>query len=245
MNPVSTVQNLYHFFAGVLSSLSSSLPDPTWLKVVVIAVLTWGWEEPISLGTALMVASGDLGFWPAFAAMAIGFPTGDSLLYLIGRFGKPFVSRTRWYQHSQTMRLVEGWFRHESYGAVFAARFTPGFRLPTYIAAGIFHVRFRRFFPVVFVAGLLETTLLLMVAKVFGETVLDQCAEHKKLIGGCLFAAMLVFVVLSAVLRIRKLRREGMQESPPEQQDLQPADVWHASKFGRFIDTFWNWITKP
>lgn len=235
MHPVSTLQNLYHFFAGVLASLSSGLPDPMWLKIVVIAVLTWGWEEPITLGTALMVASGDLGFWPAFAALAIGFSTGDSLLYLIGRFGKPFVSRTRWYRNSQTVRLVESWFRHESFGTVFLARFTPGFRLPTYMAAGIFHVRFRRFFPVVLAAGLTETLLLLLLAKLFGEAVLDQFEEHKKLAGGCLFAAMLVFVAISTAVRIRRFRRGADRPFAAGAGDVEPTDLWRSTRLGRLL----------
>ena len=245
MNPVSTVQNLYHFFAGVLASLSSSLPDPVWLKVLVIAVLTWGWEEPISLGTALMVASDDLGFWPAFAALTLGFTTGDCLYYMIGRFGKPFVSRTRWYRTSRIMRLVEHWFRNESFGTVFLARFTPGFRIPTFMAAGIFHVRFRKFFPVVFAAALTETIVLLLLASFFGEAVLDQFEEHKKLIGGCLFTAMLVFVAISAAVRIRRIRKGAAQLDDAVNEDIQPADVWRKTRIGHMVTPILDKISKP
>lgn len=245
MNPVTILQNLYHFFSGVLTSLSSGLPDPVWLKVVVIAVLTWGWEEPISLGAALMVASGDLGFWPAFAALSVGFTTGDSLLYLIGRFGKPLVARSRWYRESRAMRMAERWFREESFGTVFLTRFTPGFRFPTYVAAGIFHLPYRRFLPVVAAAGLTETIVLLLLAKLFGETVLDSFVEHKKLIGGCLFAAMLVFVSLSAILRYRRLRRElnteGVGLNP---EDAAPADVWRETKAGHAISFLWDKVQE-
>jgi membrane protein DedA with SNARE-associated domain len=245
MNVVSILHDLYLFFSGVLSSLSSGLPDPVWQKMLVIAVLTWGWEEPISLGAALMVASGDLGFWPAFGALAVGFPTGDSLLYLIGRFGKPLVARTRWYRESRAMRMAERWFREESFGTLFLTRFTPGFRFPTYVAAGIFHLPYRRFLSVVAVAGLVETTALLLLAKLFGETVLDSFVEHKKLIGGCLFTAMLVFVSLSAILRYRKFRRElaaGGEGLNPE--DAAPTDVWRKTKTGHALSFLWDKVQE-
>ena len=204
---VAPVHQLLAFLAGVLSSLSSSLPDPVWLKVLVIAVLTWGWEEPVTVGAALMVASGDLGFWPAFAALSLGLPTGDCLLYSLGRFGKRFVEGSRWYRGSAAVRNAGRWFDRNVIGAVFLARFTPGLRFPTFVAAGMLHVRFARFLPGAVLAGLAEATVLLLLATLFGEAVLDQFQEHKRLIGGVLFAAMLVAMALSSLLRLRRARR--------------------------------------
>jgi len=145
MTFVELIRQFVAFLTGMLTSLSSSLPDPAWLKVLVIAVLTWGWEEPVSVGSAIMVASGNLPFWLVFAALAIGFPTGDSLLYLLGRFGKQFVENSRWYRHSEAVRDSSRWFNRNVIGAVFVARFTPGLRFPTFVAAGMLHVPFHRF----------------------------------------------------------------------------------------------------
>ena len=209
MTIVELIHNFVAFLAGVLTSLSSSLPDPAWLKVLVIAVLTWGWEEPISVGSALMVAAGNLPFWLVFTALAIGFPSGDCMLYLLGRFGKQFVENTRWYRTSEAVRHSSRWFDRNVFGAVFIARFTPGLRFPTYVAAGMLHVRFLRFLPGVLLAGLAETTVLLLLATLFGETVLDQFQEHKKLIGGALFAFFVVVMLVSSLLRIHKARKSA------------------------------------
>ena len=219
MTIVSLVQHFVAFLAGVLSSLSSSLPDPVWLKVLVISLLTWGWEEPVTIGCALMVASGDLGFWPAFAALAIGFPTGDSMLYTLGRFGKRFVENTRWYRRSATVRDSGKWFNRNVFYAVFVARFTPGLRFPTFVGAGMLHVRFTRFLASAVVAGLAETTLLLLLAKLFGEAVLEQFTEHKKLIGGALFTFFLVLIVLSSLRRIHRTRANARRTLSPAASD--------------------------
>lgn len=207
MTIMELIRHFVTFLAGMLTSLSSSLPDPAWMKVLVIALLTWGWEEPISVGSALMVAAGDLPFWLVFAALAIGFPTGDCMLYLLGRCGKQFVEHTRWYQRSDAVRQSSLWFDRNVIGAVFLARFTPGLRFPTYVAAGMLHVRFLRFLPGAILAGLAETTVLLLLATLFGETVLDQFQEHKKLIGGALFTLFLVVMLVSLVRRIHKARK--------------------------------------
>lgn len=212
---VSLIHRLLAFLAGVLSSLSSSLPEPVALKVLVIAVLSWGWEEPVTFGSALMVASGDLGFWPAFAALSLGLPTGDCLLYALGRFGKRFVEGSRWYRRSAAVRNAGCWFDRNVIGAVFLARFTPGLRFPTYVAAGMLHVRFARFLPGAVLAGVAEASALLLLATLFGETVLDQFQEHKKLIGGTLFAVLLVAMAISLALRLRRARRNVAATSSP------------------------------
>ncbi len=214
MTIVALVQHFVSFLAGVLSSLSSSLPDPVGLKILVIALLTWGWEEPVSIGCALMVASGDLGFWPAFAALAIGFPTGDSMLYLLGRFGKRFVENSRWYRRSATVRESGKWFNRNIFTAVLVARFTPGLRFPTFVGAGMLHVRFSRFLPSAILAGLAETTLLLLLAALFGETVLEEFKKHKKLIGGALFTFFLIIMVISALRRIHRVRVNAQLSTP-------------------------------
>lgn len=219
MTFVELIRQFVAFLTGMLTSLSSSLPDPAWLKVLVIAVLTWGWEEPVSVGSAIMVASGNLPFWLVFAALAIGFPTGDSLLYLLGRFGKQFVENSRWYRRSEAVRDSSRWFNRNVIGAVFVARFTPGLRFPTFVAAGMLHVPFHRFLPGVILAGLAETTVLLLLATLFGETVLDQFKEHKKLIGGALFTFFLAVILIRSLFRLYRARRKARLQTPSSSPD--------------------------
>ena len=97
--------------------------------------------EDLALASALaFISQGKISFPEAFLACALGIAVGDVGLYLLGRFAAriPFFSK----------KIQSARFRNDQRMdyAIVISRAVPGTRLPTYLAAGVIHYSFIRFF---------------------------------------------------------------------------------------------------
>ena len=80
----------------------------------------------------------------AFACF-FGIFVGDVLLFFAGRYlGRPALKRAplKWFISSEDVEKSSAWFSRSGLAVIFASRFVPGARLPTYFAAGLFNTRF-------------------------------------------------------------------------------------------------------
>jgi membrane protein DedA with SNARE-associated domain len=105
-----------------------------------LAVLTLASEDLACASAGLLVANGGAPFAAAAAACFVGILVGDLLLYWLGRaFGSFALERAplRWFVSRAAVARGEAWFAAKGSRVLFAARFLPGARLPTYVAAGI------------------------------------------------------------------------------------------------------------
>ena len=104
-------------------------------QLIAIALATFASEDLTCIATGALIASGRLGLLPGILACAAGIYFGDLLLYFAGRLAGRAVAR----------RLVSGdrldrasrWMVERGASVVLLSRFTPGLRLPTYVAAGL------------------------------------------------------------------------------------------------------------
>ena len=107
-----------------------------------------------------------LGFLPGVSACVAGIFFGDLLLYFAGRLlGRPIV---RWKplrrSSEQKLDLASKWLAERGASVVILSRFTPGLRLPTYVAAGLLKTRFWTFASYFLLAAVLWTPLLVGAA---------------------------------------------------------------------------------
>ena len=111
-------------------------------QLLLIGLATFVTEDLACIATGLLVAQGQVGFFPGTAACLLGIFAGDVLLYLAGRFaGRPalrFVS-------AEQIERASTWISAKGMIVVFLSRFMPGLRLPTYVAAGLLKTDFWRF----------------------------------------------------------------------------------------------------
>lgn len=146
---------------------------PALLAVLaLLAVSTFASEDLACIAAGLLVADGRLGFVPASLACFVGILVGDMLLYLAGRaFGRPALQRRpmSWVVSEAAVERASRWFERRGIAVIFLSRFTPGLRLPTYVAAGVLRTSFRAFAFFFAVAGLLWTPILVGVAALAGE----------------------------------------------------------------------------
>ncbi len=116
--------------------------------LIALALATLLTEDLTCIAAGLLVARGSLAFWPATGACYVGILCGDLLLVLMGRtIGRPSlrVAPLKWWLSEELVARAERWFSRRGPGIVFASRFMPGTRVPTYFAAGVLRAPFLRF----------------------------------------------------------------------------------------------------
>ncbi len=139
--------------------------------LVLLALSTLVSEDLACIGAGLMVGAGRLPFLHATFACFVGIFVGDIALYLAGRWlGRPAVERAplRWVLTPSSVATAERFFARRGIAAVFISRFVPGFRLPTYFAAGLVKQGFWRFTLAFLVACAIWTPILVGAAVLLG-----------------------------------------------------------------------------
>jgi membrane protein DedA with SNARE-associated domain len=127
-------------------------------------------EDLTGITAGLLVRGGDLSFGAAVGACAFGIFAGDLGLWLAGRILGPPV--LRWPRVAGLLagreRDFAGWFDGHAAAAIVGSRFTPGARLPLYLAAGASQTSFRLFAAWSAVAVAFWTPLLVGAAAAIG-----------------------------------------------------------------------------
>jgi len=173
---------------------------PWLVSVVLLAVSTFASEDLACVAAGLMVASGRLGFVAASGAALAGILAGDLGLVLLGRlFGRALLRRApfRWLVTEAQLAASSDWFRSRGPAVILASRFIPGSRLPTFVAAGLFHVPLRTLALWFVLAAILWTPLLVGAAALVGTPILGLLARFENwALPAAVAALVLVWVVV-------------------------------------------------
>lgn len=140
--------------------------------MLLLVVSTFVSEDLTCLAAGVMVGAGRLPFLHATAACFVGIFVGDVALYFAGRWlGRPAVERAplRWVLTPGSVASAERFFATRGTTAVFVSRFVPGFRLPTYFAAGVARQSLLRFAVAFAIACALWTPILVGIAALVGN----------------------------------------------------------------------------
>jgi len=173
-----------------------------WILLLLIALSTFASEDLACVGAGLLAAQGRLGFVEASAAAFIGIFVGDMALFLAGRvLGRAVVRRAplKWMLSEASLERCAAWFTKRGGAAIFVSRFTPGLRLPTYVAAGVVGTGVLRFAAWFALAGLAWTPVLVALSMLAGRRVLeatDWVAEH---------TALSLLIVVAALVLVTRI----------------------------------------
>ncbi|MEP0848558.1 MAG: VTT domain-containing protein [Phycisphaerae bacterium] len=110
-----------------------------WLQAVAVALGTFVSEDLTCIAVGLMVRSGELPWTAGLAGCYAGIVLGDLGLWLLGFLAGALILNRKWIRrrlHGERLDVLAAWLERNGLAAVFAARFLPGLRLPTYVAAG-------------------------------------------------------------------------------------------------------------
>jgi membrane protein DedA with SNARE-associated domain len=142
-------------------------------QLILIAAATFVSEDLTCIATGALIAAGTLGFVPGVLACIAGIYFGDLLLYFAGRLiGRPIL---RWRPlrrllTEQKLDRASAWLEQRGAGMVLLSRFTPGLRLPTYVAAGLLKTRFWTFSLYFLLAAAVWTPLLVGASVLLGKS---------------------------------------------------------------------------
>ena len=147
------------------------------LAMLLIAAATLLTEDLTCIAVGLVIAQGRIGYIPGTFACFCGIFFGDVLLYLMGRFiGRAAMGRRplSWWLTPTRIDRASVWFETKGMQVIFVSRFLPGFRVPTYFAAGVLKTHFLRFATYFAIAVALWTPVLVGVSMWAGHGVADS-----------------------------------------------------------------------
>ena len=143
------------------------------LQAVAIILATFVLEDAATVGTAIAVQNGKVVLPLGLVALYVGIVLGDVGLYGLG----VLAAKVPWALHlipEQRADRGRQWLERHVFRTVFAARFMPGVRLPTYTACGFLRASLSRFLLAAVGATLIWTTLLFGVSLRVGQLLMDH-----------------------------------------------------------------------
>ncbi len=178
--------------------LSDGATGPGLLVGLALATLIS--EDLACVAAGLLVARGAFGLPAASLACFLGILGGDLLLFFAGRYGgRPAITRPplSWWIRPEQIDRGEAWFRERGGRVLFAARFLPGSRLPTYLAAGLLGCPIGTFTLWLVVAGAIWTPILVGLASKLGAAALAQLERYGRGALPVALAALLIYLALT------------------------------------------------
>lgn len=143
-----------------------------WLMLFGIALATLVSEDLTCLAAGLLVARGLISLPQGIGASFVGIWMGDMALYAAGRYGGRWLIRKaplRWVVSEGALESGRDLLIRKGALAILISRFTPGMRLPLYVAAGVVKMPALMIGGWFFLAGILWTIPVVSLAAYFGE----------------------------------------------------------------------------
>ncbi len=139
--------------------------------LVLLALATMASEDLTCITAGLLVARGNIGFVPAAMACASGIFIGDMLLYGAGRLGHKSLSRAplKYLVSAAALARSQRWFAKRGPAVIFASRFIPGLRLPTYVSAGLVRMPVRVYALWLLLPVAIWTPLVVEISRRLGD----------------------------------------------------------------------------
>jgi membrane protein DedA with SNARE-associated domain len=135
-------------------------------SLVLLALSTLLAEDAACIAAGALVASGRLGFVEASLACFAGILLGDLGLFAAGRAARRPLE---WLVSAEKLHRASEWLSARGASAILLSRFTPGMRLPVYVAAGALRTNPRMFFVTLCAACAVWTPTLVGLSAGLGE----------------------------------------------------------------------------
>lgn len=187
-----------------LIQLCGSLSDHLWLQGLLIVLVTGLVEDAARCGVGLLVSAGHIRWDIALGGMILGAVLVDGVLYLLGRFATDLMLRRRWVDPNR-LTWAQARFSKHAVKAIIVARFIPGLRLATSLAAGTIRYPLPRFLLWLSVAALAQGVLYLQAANLIAQTILPYLHDRKNHL--IAFGVIVLLLLIANALYLRHRRR--------------------------------------
>lgn len=181
-------------------------------------------EDLAAISGGLVVASGAINFGHALIGSVSGILIADVILYWMGRtIGSPALKWIpfRWVIKEKDVLWAESMFNTNSMKIIFASRFIPGTRLPTYFTAGMVKADFKLFLFYFILAVSIWAPLLIGLSLLVGTQMLyymEIYQDYALYIVIAIILLVFLFIKVMMPLATRKGRREFAVRMIPSKQ---------------------------
>ena len=182
-------------------SVESHTGWPLVIMMVFIILLTFINEDLTCISAGLLVAGGIIDLPFAITACFIGIFITDAFAYFLGsRVGRPIFQKVpfKWIVDENDVDRVENLLKMHGVKVIFATRFLPGTRLPTYITAGILKTDFKLFLLYFILAIIVWAPLLVSLAAFLGRPMLGYIETYQD------YALIVVVIIVLVIYSLLK-----------------------------------------
>jgi len=190
--------------------LAAAGSNPAW-QILAIILGTFILEDATTIAAAVLVADGDLALGTALTGLYSGVILGDLGLYTLGRIAGSHPRSELLVKHRRLAPFRQ-WLESQLMLTVFAVRFVPGLRLPTYTASGFFRMPFGKFALTVVLATTIWTSILFFASYMFGALTARTLGVWRWPIG------------LGVVVALALIGRANMKKFAPRANEVAPED---------------------
>lgn len=177
---------------------SQVVPFTGWVFFLILCLIAFSSvlnEDIAGIGGGLLAARGLISFWDAAIACFLGIVIFDVMIYWMGRgFGSRVIRKApiKWFINEKDIKKAETMFELRGLEILFAAKFIPGTRFPTYFSAGLLKSNFL-FFMIYFIASvIIWIPIVVGISMITGQTLLSFFQKYQDY-----FA---VFAILSGII---------------------------------------------
>ncbi len=214
------------------------------MMILFLAASTLISEDLTCIGAGILVAQGRLDFIAGAFACFFGIFVGDVLLFAAGRLlGRPVLNRAplKWFIRAADVEKSSAWFSRRGLAVIFASRFVPGARLPTYFAAGLLDTSFWWFALYFLLAGVVWAPLLVGLSNLLGgEVIRSALVQGQALLIRVVVAAMIVYA--AAKLAARLSSHKGRRLLVSRWRRLTRWEFWPAWAFYPPVIAYVGWL---
>jgi membrane protein DedA with SNARE-associated domain len=178
--------------------------------IVLIMIFTIFSEDLAVIAAGLLTAGGILPFGYAVMSCFLGILLVDVNIYWLGRrVGRPALRRVpfKWLIKENDLERAQNLYDMYGMELLFAARFIPGARFPTYFTAGLFKADFKKFFLYFFLSITLWTPLLVGLSVLIGQPMLQYISVYQDYaIWILLLTIAIIYLVIKVVVPLTTVR---------------------------------------
>lgn len=204
------------WFLGFLEALQAN----TFLQGLVIAAGSWVFEDCTSICCVMLAAARNIHWQTVLVALTIGISSGDFALYLTGRFASQQIFKRKWLNRKRLLS-AEQYFSTHMVKAIFTARFLPGMRSVTFVAAGLLGAPIWRFLAFVVLASFTQTVVYLVLAMTLGTAMLPYLQNtglRVAVVVGVLATVVILNLTIARHHRVKEEAGVPDIEMPPERE---------------------------
>lgn len=182
-----------------IATFASELIDRPMQLALLLFAATFVLEDLATIAAAILVSQTRIDPVLPLVALIFGTALGDMALYGLGRWGS-VLGFSRKLAARPEVKRAERWMERNAAGALFLARFMPGFRLPIFTASGLLKAPLFTVIAIIAIGTPIWTGILFLTAHQLGSS------GASTLLNAAMLAALVALVFVPCISRIQKKR---------------------------------------